>query len=460
MTQSGLTDPTRLLRMSITRPPGSPGTALRRMWSVAAMGLLFSTLSCADADDNSNTVAIGLLLPFSGTHSATSTNLERAVIQATERVNAGGGIRGKQVRLIAADTHSSASRSVESAQYLIDEGVVTILGMESSDIAATLEPLLYEHSVPLVSPLVGTADDALVDCTDLWFRLAPAAHTLGEALAKELSSLHVPSIVVLNETDAYSRAFSTAVISRFESLEGNVALRLELDPTEYSYAALIDEVHGTGVPNVVLATSPRTASLVVNEFYVTASAHLNWYLSPLLKTHLLIQDVAPQALNGARGVAPKIYETRDTFERAFQRRWEGDLPLEGAYFYYDATAIVAYALQASALPPEEALEEAPEEALEEAPEEALEEALEEAPEEAATSADAFRQSVLRVTTTLGVARGWNELGRGLESLEAGQSVYYTGLTGPILFDPCGARKIGTFGTWTVHDGHIVDVPRE
>ena len=51
--------------------------------------------------------------------------------------------------------------------------------------------------------------------------------------------------------------------------------------------------------------------------------------------------MAPDALEGARGVAPKIYDTGADFPDAFASRWQGDQPLEGAYFYYDAVALGA-----------------------------------------------------------------------------------------------------------------------
>ena len=45
----------------------------------------------------------------------------------------------------------------------------------------------------------------------------------------------------------------------------------------------------------------------------------------------------------ALGVAPKIYEAGQDFPQAFSDRWQGDQPLEGAYFYYDAMALLAVA---------------------------------------------------------------------------------------------------------------------
>ncbi len=411
----------------MTRTRDSRIVALCRLWSIAVLGVPFATSSCSDTDDKSNTIAIGLLLPYSGTGSGTSANFERAAIYATSRVNAAGGVHGKRLRIVAGDTHSNMARSVESAQRLISEGVVVVLGTESSDIATALEPTFFQSGVTLLSPLVGIADDALVSCTDRWFRLAPSARTLGEALAKHLSTQAVPSVVILTEVDAYSKAFSDAVDSRFASLGGTVALRVEIDASAQSYNQVLQQVVASGTDTIVLATSPRTGALIVNEFFVTMPTPPRWYLSPLLKTDLLVQNVAPAALNGARGVAPKIYETTDTFSKAFQSRWEGDTPLEGAYFYYDSVALVAYALQAAAPGGADG-----------------------------GAAETLKQSILNVSATRGEPSGWDEIERGLQSLSAGRSVYYAGVTGPALLDTCGARKIGTFATWSVQAGQIVN----
>jgi hypothetical protein len=178
---------------------------------------------------------------------------------------------------------------------------------------------------------------------------------------------------------------------------------------------------------VVLATSPRTAALIVNEFDSATRTPPRWYLSPLLKTDLLVQNVSPSALEGARGVAPKIYETKDTFLRAFQHRWEGDLPLEGAYFYYDAVALIAYALQ-----------------------------ITEPNEAGVVPSSVFKQSVIESGVTTGQSTGWDELEQGLSRLREGQRVYYSGLTGPMVLNQCGARQIGTSATWTVRAGKITN----
>src|SRR5690348_7002674 len=86
-------------------------------------------LSCSPAEgEPTGGVVLGLLLPFTGNASATASNLERATIYAVDRVNQGGGVKGKPLRIVSRDTHSDVARARDSAQELIDAGAVVVIG--------------------------------------------------------------------------------------------------------------------------------------------------------------------------------------------------------------------------------------------------------------------------------------------------------------------------------------------
>jgi hypothetical protein len=152
----------------------------------------------------------------------------------------------------------------------------------------------------------------------------------------------------------------------------------------------------------------------------------------------LVQNVAPQALEGAVGVAPKIYERGNDFPEAFSARWLGDQPLEGAYFYFDAVMLLAVSL-AKANYQADGDEVAP----------------------AMLSA-----AMLDAAAPPGEVMSWDELEVGLQRLAEGEDLYYTGLTGPLGLATfqgtsgtkrtCGKRAIGVTSNWTVVDGAIVD----
>ena len=367
-------------------------------------------------------VKVGLLLPFTGTSSATSSNFERAAMFAASNINDAGGIDGKKLRLIAADTHSELGRAERSVERLLDEGIEILIGPESADIATAIAPWLAERGVVFLSPLVGAADDLTVDCERPWFRLAPSARSLGEALAKEVDAHGIDRVALLHAGDSYNQALRGAVASRFRRLGGTVSLELEVDPDAQSYSSVVRRVLLEDVDAIVLATSARTGALIVNEMDALARQRPKWFLSPLLKTELLVQNVAPSALEGAVGVAPRIYDTGDAFPEAFSSRWDGDQPLEGAYFYYDAVSLSAFALAKHARDEHEG--------------------------------EGLSEAILDVAATRGQAYRWYELPLGIARLESGAEVNYTGLTGPMLLEDCGERQLGATTAWEVRSGSI------
>jgi ABC-type branched-subunit amino acid transport system substrate-binding protein len=403
----------------------------RRLTSglVAVLSLALAAGCGEPSEEPSDAVTIGLLLPFTGSDSATASNFERAVLFARDQVNAGGGIGGRKLRVVSADTHSDLERAEASAAELIDAGAVVLIGPESTEVAEHIRPLVDASDVVLLSPLVGAANDRDVDCETPWFRLAPSARVLGEALAKRMLADGLTRAAVLSADGAYDLALANSFESRLTlpTLGGEVLYRGTLTRNAQSYAAIIEKALDQEVDALLLSGTPRTAALVVNELGVLTSDRPQWYLSPLLKTELLLQNVVPEVLDGAIGVTPRIYDGSGDFPSAFAERWQGDQPLEGAFFYFDAVALVAFGL-------EQALRDSGE-----------------------LNAAVIEDGMFDVAGPPGEAARWNELPVYLPRMRDGDQIYYTGLTGPMLLKPCGDRQVGASSDWEVRSGKILAV---
>src|SRR5262245_37418524 len=64
-------------------------------WGFSALSVLWFACACSSPSPPSEpALTIGLLLPFTGSESATASNLEQSAIYAVDRINAGGGVRG------------------------------------------------------------------------------------------------------------------------------------------------------------------------------------------------------------------------------------------------------------------------------------------------------------------------------------------------------------------------------
>jgi branched-chain amino acid transport system substrate-binding protein len=407
----------------------------RRAILASSLALVFSGLfsGCqpkAEELDPDSSVTVGLLLPFTGASAATASNFERAVLLAAERVNEAGGIQGKPLRIVARDTHSDVTRSRKSVRELLDEGSVAIIGPESPEIAVAIRNQLELSEVPLISPFVGAGEEVTIDCTYPWYRLAPSARAMGENLANDLAEAGHKEIAILYGSGEYNRAFRRAVREKFESgiLGGTVLIEKALEEGASSYSSEISEVLAERPDAIVLSASPQTGAVAFTEANLIGVGRAVWAFSPLLKTQLFLQNVDSKDAEGALGVAPKIFDSSDRFPAMFNDRWLGDDPLEGAYFYFDAVNLLTIALSLLGDIDSFDFEE-------------------------------LKATMVTASSTRGVSVDWNRMDQGLDRIEEGIDVYYSGLTGPILLQECGVRRGGLTQAWTIKNGNITEVNR-
>jgi ABC-type branched-subunit amino acid transport system substrate-binding protein len=410
-------------------PEAASQVARRRSALGVVLAALLHVAACAPApSQDPDAVKVGLLLPFTGACAATSHNFELAVLFARDQINAGGGIEGHRVEVVSADTHSDSARARQSVSELFAAGVRAVIGPESAEIAADIRQMLDDHDIVFVSPVVGAADDQAVSCATPWFRLAPSSRALGEALAKQARLDLITNAALFYTDGAYDVALAAAFRDRFLSLGGTITVEDPLPSGAESYATHIAMDDLSKTEATVLSTSPRDAALLVNELRFVNQRRAHWYLSPLLKTDLLLENVAPGALDGATGVTPKISDDTADFRTEFARHWSGEQPLDGAYFYYDAMALTAFGLERAALAGGQP--------------------------DATAAAAALRAGIAASTGSRGEAGGWDDIGTSLHRLHAGVDMYYSGLTGPILLYDCGDRRSGESTTWQVEGGQI------
>jgi len=301
------------------------------------------------AADDAESITVGLLLPFTGTDSATSSNFERAVLYARDRINEGGGPKGRHIRIVSADTHSDVARAKQSASpdrrgcarrhRARERGESPRRSNRSS---TSIRSSFFHRS--LAPPMI-TTSTARRRGFGWPHLLVPSA----KRSRKQVIAASLKSAAVLHSDGAYDQALRQAFENRFAALAAASRSRATLFRDAQSYLRHHRRrPHASQGRRDLAVDVASLGALFVNELAVY-NPRPKLFLSPLLKTDLLLQNAAPEALEGAMGVAPKIFDTSDKFPQAFGARWLGDQPLEGAFFYYDALAMIAFALERSDL---------------------------------------------------------------------------------------------------------------
>jgi urea transport system substrate-binding protein len=98
-------------------------------------------------------VPVGLLHSQTGTMAISETSLRDIEMHAFERINAAGGLLGRQLVARAPDTRSRPEIFVRRARELLDEGVVAAFGCWTSTSRKAVLPLFEEHRKLLFYPV-------------------------------------------------------------------------------------------------------------------------------------------------------------------------------------------------------------------------------------------------------------------------------------------------------------------
>jgi neutral amino acid transport system substrate-binding protein len=394
------------------------------VWAIVIM-----LSGCASPGEHypADAIPVGALLPFTGALAATGTNLEHALYQVTEQVNQAGGISGRQVRLVATDTFSDTQRGLDAARQLIaNEHVVALIGPEEGDLASALLPLLPTDKVALISGGINLPELSPTQSGGYFFRTTPSNRALGLGLAHKMFDDGVRKAVVFHASDGYGTSFGQIVADQFTSLGGTVTAIIGLGSGQSSFGTEIRTATAGSPDAVVLVTYSNVGAALAQEWTASAGpAH--WYLSPSLKTDVFVENAGPGVLDNSAGVAAAVASDSDLFVARFQQRWSGDTPLIEAFFYYDAMALVALALQAAVahgLPPD---------------------------------GDGVRTEIRGVSTSpMAETVAWFELGNGLSRLRTGASIDYRGASGGVDLDVNGEVGSGLLRLWSVVQDRIVD----
>lgn len=120
---------------------------------VTATGLIAGCLG--DGDDD--TITIGAIQPFSGNFAPWGEAHSAGLNFAIDEVNEDGGVLGREVEVVEADTESEPSQAdTIFRQQVEEEGAVAITGAVSSDVGVTTKETAEELMVPNILHMAGS----------------------------------------------------------------------------------------------------------------------------------------------------------------------------------------------------------------------------------------------------------------------------------------------------------------
>lgn len=221
--------------------------------SMLTMGLVGCGSGQGSSGD-SDEIVIGAIGPLSGGASTYGQSVKNGAQIFLDKVNANGGIDGKQVVLKFEDDEADPTKAINAYDKLVNQdGVGLLLGPVTSGAANAVGPNATADGVPMITPS-GTETNLTTTGGEFVFRTCYIDATQGEVIAKySTENLGAKTMAVLYNKDSdYSIGIAEAAKAQFESNGGKVVEYVSYNEGDKDFSAQLTNIKGSNPDVLVL----------------------------------------------------------------------------------------------------------------------------------------------------------------------------------------------------------------
>src|SRR5205823_1236637 len=151
------------------------------------------------------------------------TSSDRGIQLATKEVNEGGGVKGRQIQVIALDDEGKPEEAATAATRLIaSEHVTALLGEVASTRSLFMAPKAQAAKVPMVSP--SSTNEKVTQVGDYIFRACFIDPFQGYVMAKfATDTLKITKAAILKDVrNDYSVGLAKVFTENFTKMGGKI----------------------------------------------------------------------------------------------------------------------------------------------------------------------------------------------------------------------------------------------
>ena len=221
--------------------------------------------SDAPAAKGDGTLTVGQLLPQTGSLAFLGPPEFAGVDLAIKDINAAGGVLGKDVKGVRADSGDTDSGIAPAeTDKLLKAKSDVIIGAASSGVSLTVIDKIMSAGTVMFSPANTSTsfDEGDYSKPDLYFRTAPSDILQGAVLANLLVEDGRENIAILARQDAYGETLAKEVKKNVEAAGSKVAASVLYDEKNGPGDSQITEIADAKADAVVLIAFDETTTII------------------------------------------------------------------------------------------------------------------------------------------------------------------------------------------------------
>jgi branched-chain amino acid transport system substrate-binding protein len=123
--------------------------------AIAVLATAATIAACSSSKSSSfgssSTIKVGELVATSGTYGGFSSEESQGRKFVLDQINGAGGVNGHKLEMVSQDWRSDTPLVTSQATTLLRDGVVAVLGPDTSTAAVLLDPTMATAKVPMIS---------------------------------------------------------------------------------------------------------------------------------------------------------------------------------------------------------------------------------------------------------------------------------------------------------------------
>lgn len=293
-------------------------------------------------------VRLGLVATLSGTHAELGVQIRNGAQLAVEKINETDGIAVRPVELVTCDDLGTPEGALAADEKLINAGVAGIIGHSTSAQTLTGLTLTGPARIIMLGPTISSP--IFTGKSEYFFRVHPSFLDGTQGFAQHIyQNRQLQKIAIIYDTNnaAYTETYRTAFTDKYQQLGGTVAgvaaFSSTVKPDFNPLLATLREKNADAL--LIIAADIDTAMIAQR------ARLMDWKL-PLFaaawaQTETLIYH-GGQAVEGMEIEQAYTLTSQDPDYLDFKQRYQdrfGRLPSFGAAYGYEATMVLAAALQ-------------------------------------------------------------------------------------------------------------------
>jgi branched-chain amino acid transport system substrate-binding protein len=321
-------------------------------WMGMLVGVVLSLLCLgASAQASREPYKIGIILPMTGPTADYGADFYHGAVLAEEEINASGGINGRPVKLVLADSKNQPKDGVAEFRKLVEIDKVPAIISTMTGVIVAQFGISRETKVPMMA--VGAITPEIRKGGPTVFSNYPLADDEEREIAEfAIKNLDLKTAAVIYENSSYGKTLSSIFMEEFKKAGGTIVAEEVIEKGGRDFRSQITRIAASKAPLVVTYAYYAEAGLIVrqaSELGVKAQ-----YISHGSVQNQAFGDIAGPAANGFISGSPRWDDSAanvNVFIDRYKKRWNKMPDLYGPYFY-DAVKMLAAAISKAGDSPE------------------------------------------------------------------------------------------------------------